>query len=192
MQSLSSFIQESLNEAKVQKECLANSEDAKKEIEKVKDFGIFVASNKSEKAKVILGLTEGSDEMHFMIKPQSAGIFYKMTPYSLVSHFDIEKAFANSKINECWIIYKIWERKNSGSRINGVHKSILTFYAGEYGELWNTDKEARAAIKKAKSEYKLVPGSYKVCQIKDMEQLSKDQEKNYSWDVQGLKFIVKD
>lgn len=162
-------------------EALVKNHSSKTDIQSVEEFSLYYDANKTCKANII------KSGENYVVKASNNS---KPNAYWLISHFDIEK-WAKTEIENEWLIYRIYDKKDNTNRISGVSKSVLVFYAGENGELFASDKEARKALKEAKSNYKIATGGgYKVCQVKDIPQLCDEQKKNYSWEITGLRFIA--
>lgn len=186
MKTLVDFIIEA--RVKKQEVILAdNKEEATKEIEKVKDFKIRLSSGyytKSEEGKIIIGHTNTGP--HFMIKPKSFKMLDK-TEDCRLSEYDLKEMFNGTKIEDLWIIYAISKTKGE-SMIRGVETYNLTFYLGAYGELFNNKKEAQEVAKENRHVFSATP---KVCQIKDVSEKIKENQKNEDWKCHGLIFLAK-
>lgn len=171
-----------MNEAK-SAPLFVDTPEAEAEIKKVKPFGIYTEAYNKPTGKIIIGYT--NEGRHFMIKPSSAKMLDKATNGWKISQFELVGIFKNTRFEDLWLIYSI-DTIDGRSPIRGVKTYVLTFWAGEYGELFNSKKDAQAAIKNTRHVFHKTP---KVCQIKDCQNIIKANEKNVDWMCNGLRFL---
>ena len=174
-----------LNEAK-ELILAEDPEKASSEIAKVKSFKMFIGTNRVSPGKIIICDYANLSNKHFCIKPKDAHPYDPAESTWLITYYDLIDMFENATgLADLYILYTTF--KVAGlSRINGVTQSNIVFYAGPWGELFNSRKEATQM-----SRIHKIPGrTLKPCQFKDIERLCKEnEEKHYSWNTIGLKFL---
>ena len=125
---------------------------------------------------------------HFYLRPKNdLNVDHSLKDKS-PSYFLLQ--YIKEDLGHLYIIAGKYSAIDNSSRINNLKRTYWSFYAGEYGELFNDKKEANKYLKEAKQNGDKLGGhsrTYKVMSIKEINDI---KTSSYGDKIENFKFEI--